>query len=60
MLANEGEAMEDDSDLPTDPETLQTIIEEAEATILSLQGSIDLEDAKMERYRVSILIRIIL
>lgn len=54
MLANEGEAMEDDSDLPTDPEALQTIIEEAEATILSLQGSIDLEDAKMERYRVSI------
>ena len=51
---NEDEAMEDSSDLPNDLEALQTIIDEADATILSLQGSIAQEEAKMEKYKVYI------
>ena len=46
--------MEDDSGLPNDPEELQTIIEEADAKVLSLQGSIAQEEMKMERYRVGV------
>lgn len=49
---NEDEAMEDSSDLPNDLEALQAIIDEADATILSLQGSISQEEAKMEKYKV--------
>ena len=53
MLAGEsGEAMEDDSGLPNDLEALQGILEEAEAKILSLQGSIAQEEIKMEKYKV--------
>ena len=44
--------MEDDSELPNDPEALQTVIEEIEAKVFSLQGSIAQEEAKMEKYKV--------
>ena len=44
--------MEDDSELPNDPEALQAVIEEIEAKVFSLQGSIAQEEAKMEKYKV--------
>ena len=44
--------MEDNSGLPDDLETLQMILEEADAKILSLQGRIAQEENKMERYKV--------
>ena len=45
--------MDDDgSGLPITAEALQVFIEEAEAKVLSLQGSILQEDSKMEKYRV--------
>ena len=44
--------MDDGSGLPGDLEQLQGVIEEAEAKIFSLQGSIAEEQAKMEGYRV--------
>ena len=44
--------MEDSSGLPDDLETLQMIIEEADAKVLSLQGRMAQEEAKMERYKV--------
>ena len=52
MLAGEGEAMEDDSELPTDPESLQVVIEESEAAVINIQESIEQENTKMEKYRV--------
>ncbi len=44
--------MEDNSGLPDDLETLQMILEEADAKILSLQGRVAQEENKMERYKV--------
>ena len=52
LLGEEGEAMEGDSELPNDPEALQTVIEEIEAKVFSLQGSIAQEEAKMEKYKI--------
>ncbi|KAL5483714.1 hypothetical protein EMCRGX_G020121 [Ephydatia muelleri] len=47
------EVMDDDgSGLPITAEALQVFIEEAEAKVLSLQGSILQEDSKMEKYRL--------
>ena len=45
--------MEDSSDLPSDPAELQTVIEDTEAQIASLQEKINEESCKMERYKVS-------
>lgn len=45
--------MEDDSELPNDPEELQTCIENWEAMTCELTERIFEEDSKMERYRVS-------
>ena len=45
--------MDDGSGLSSNPEELQTVIEEVEARVLSLQGSIAQEEAKMEGYGVS-------
>jgi len=39
-------------DLPSDPEQLQTVIEEAEERVIILQGKIAQEEAKMENYKV--------
>ena len=47
------EAMEDDSDLPNDPEELQSCIENWEAMTSELTERIFDEDSKMEKYRVS-------
>ena len=47
--------MDDGSGLPSDPEQLQAVIEEVEAKVISLQGSIAEEEAKMEGYRVGLL-----
>ena len=45
--------MDDDgSGLPLSAEGLQAFIEETEAKVLSLQGSIVQEETKMEKYRV--------
>ena len=49
------ELMDDGSGLPSDPEQLQAVIEEVEAKVISLQGSIAEEEAKMEGYRVGFL-----
>ena len=45
--------MEDDSDLPSDPEVLQGVIEECEARITSVKSNISLEQLKMQKYKVS-------
>ena len=45
--------MDDSSGLPSDPEELQTVIEEAESRLTMLQERIAEENIKMERYRVS-------
>ena len=45
--------MDDSSGLPSDPEELQTVIEEAESRLTMLQERIAEENVKMERYRVS-------
>ena len=44
--------MEDDSNLPDDPEDLQTCIENWEARVADLTDRVYQEDVKMERYRV--------
>ena len=45
--------MEDDSDLPSDPEVLQGVIEECEARVTSIKSDITREQLKMHRYKVS-------
>ena len=45
--------MDESSDLPSDPEQLANIIEEAENKVVTLQAKIAEEESKMERYRVS-------
>ena len=52
ILSGGGEAMEDDTGLPDDPEKLQVVIEEAEAAVLGLRELVTTENEKMERYRV--------
>lgn len=44
--------MEDDSGLPDDPEQLQVIIEESEGEVIRLKELIQIENDKMETYRV--------
>ena len=44
--------MEDSSGLPSDPEELQTVIEEAESRLATLQDKVAQENSKMERYKV--------
>ena len=44
--------MEDSSGLPSDPEELQTVIEEAESRITALHDRLSDENTKMSRYRV--------
>lgn len=51
-LVSGQELMDDGSGLPSDPEQLQAVIEEVEAKVISLQGSIAEEEAKMEGYRI--------
>ena len=46
-------AMEDSSGLPSDPAELQTVIEEAETQLASLQEKMAEETSKLERYKVS-------
>lgn len=50
------ELMEDESGLSSDPEQLAMEIENCEGKAAKLQEKIALEDAKMEKYRVSSLI----
>lgn len=45
-------AMEDSSELPTDPEELQAVIEEAETRLTTLQDRLSQENCKRERYKV--------
>lgn len=45
--------MEDSSQLPSDPEELQGVIEEAETRLATLQDKLTQENCKRERYRVS-------
>ena len=47
--------MEDSTELPSDPEQLQVVIEEAESQLAVLQTKIAEEDSKMERYKVVLL-----
>ena len=44
--------MEDSSDLPSDPEELQAVIEEAESQIAALHDTLSEENTKTARYRV--------
>ena len=44
--------MDDGSDLSVDPQELATCIEEVEARIAELEGLVEAEEAKRERYRV--------
>ena len=44
--------MEDSGDLPSDPEELQAVIEEAESRIAALHDRLSEENTKMARYRV--------
>ena len=44
--------MEDSGDLPSDPEELQAVIEEAESRIAALHDRLSEENTKMSRYRV--------
>ena len=44
--------MEDDSDLPSDPEVLQGVIEECEARVASAKSEITREELKMQKYKV--------
>lgn len=45
--------MEDSNQLPTDPEELQGVIEEAEARLATLHDKLSQENCKRERYKVS-------
>lgn len=42
------------SDLPLDPEVLQTVIESSQAEIANLLDNITEEERKMEQYKVSL------
>ena len=44
--------MEDSSGLPSNPEELQTVIEEAESRLATLQDKLAQENSKMENYKV--------
>ena len=44
--------MEDSGDLPSDPTELQTVIEEAESRLATLQEKVAQETCKLERYKV--------
>ena len=41
------------TDLPSDPEVLQTVIESSQAEVANLLENITEEERKMEQYRVS-------
>ena len=47
------EAIAAGTDLPPDPEVLQTVIESSQAEISNLLDNITEEERKMEQYRVS-------
>ena len=51
------EAVAAGSDLPPDPEVLQTVIESSQAEVANLLDNITEEERKMEQYRVSIYYR---
>ena len=42
------------SDLPADPEVLQTVIESSQAEVANLLNNITEEERKMEQYKVSL------
>ena len=46
--------MEDSSELPSDPEELQAVIEEAETKLATLQDKLSQENCKRERYKVCV------
>ncbi|XP_065918001.1 ubiquitin carboxyl-terminal hydrolase isozyme L5-like [Dysidea avara] len=46
------EAMMAGSDLPSDPDVLQMVIESSQAEVANLQANITEEDRKMEQYRI--------
>lgn len=48
------EAIAAGTDLPPDPEVLQTVIESSQAEITNLLDNITEEERKMEQYRVSL------
>ena len=49
-------AMEESSELPSDPVELQTVIEEAESQLATLQEKMAEEASKLERYKVCCLL----
>ena len=52
MGGEDVEAMMAGSDLPSDPDVLQMVIESSQAEVANLQANITEEDRKMEQYRV--------
>lgn len=56
MGGSDFEAIAAGTDLPPDPEVLQTVIESSQAEITSLLDNITEEERKMEQYRVSTLL----
>lgn len=46
--------MEDSSELPSDPEELQAVIEEAETKLATLQEKLSQENCKREGYKVHV------
>ena len=55
MGGSDFEAIAAGTDLPSDPEVLQTVIESSQAEITSLLDNITEEERKMDQYRVSTL-----